>query len=108
MWSDIWPLAAMLGLYGVLYLISVGLHALGFHPTMGRRPGIPFVPHAHTGSATGASAVGFRSASVESGSSVGLSRLKIYMGPPLGERGEPPHAKPSSPLLLGASNLSDI
>ena len=44
MWTDLWPLAFMLGLFAALYLISLVLNALGIRPTIARRPGIPFCP----------------------------------------------------------------
>jgi hypothetical protein len=46
MLTDLWPLAFMLGLFGILYVISLALKALGIEPSMSRRPGIPFVPEA--------------------------------------------------------------
>ena len=42
--TDLWPLAFMIGLYVTLYLISRVVNALGFKPTVSRRPGTPFPP----------------------------------------------------------------
>jgi len=44
MLTDLWPLGFMLGLFALLYLISLILKAVGIRVTMSRRPGIPFCP----------------------------------------------------------------